>query len=372
MLKIALKFILYDKPKSIGALAGTIISIFLIGQNIGIFIFLTNSMSALVRNNADYIWVVDSKTTNVNSLSLLDTRLGHELESIKGVKKAYPLVVAGGSARFPNGKSAALTLIGSQAPAFAGGPWNVFIGQKGLLLQEGAIFTDFFDSKTLGDVALGDYFEINGKKVFVAGQTRGVRSFGGVYAFTTVERARYLGKVSPYKANAFLIEWNPSIQPDEITARINSGIAGVRAWESKEFTYQTILTVVKSSGIAISFGTIILFALIAGLVIIGLTLYSAAIDRIRDYGTLKAIGATNRYIRRLILTQALVFGLAGFVIGYLFIQGFRVGIANAGTIFSYPWWLQIIFFVLTLLISLGGSLFAIRRVASVEPAQVFR
>ena len=42
MLKTALQFIWYDKPKSIGALAGTILSVFLIGQQAGIFIFLTN------------------------------------------------------------------------------------------------------------------------------------------------------------------------------------------------------------------------------------------------------------------------------------------------------------------------------------------
>nr|MCU0354831.1 ABC transporter permease [Cytophagales bacterium] len=105
---------------------------------------------------------------------------------------------------------------------------------------------------------------------------------------------------------------------------------------------------------------------------IGLTLYSAAIDRIRDYGTLKAIGATNGYIRRLILTQALIFAVVGFAVGYAFIEGFRRGIANAGTFFDYPWWLRITFFLVTLLIAVSGSLFAIRRITSLEPAQVFR
>ncbi len=372
MFKTALKFILYDKPKSIGALAGTVISIFLIGQQSGIFIFLTNAMSSLVRNNPQYIWVVDSKTTNVNALSQLDVRLGRELESVRGVAKVYPMVVAGGSAKFANGKSSGVTLIGTQAPAFAGGPWNVFTGSKAQLVQEGAIFTDYFDNKALGESKMGDYFEINGKQVYIAGQTRGVRSFGGIYTFTTLERARYLGNVSPYKASAFLIEWDIKTPPETVIARINSGIPGVQAWTSQDFTKETILTVLKSSGIALSFGTLILFALISGFVIIGLTLYSAAIDRIKDYGTLKAIGATNGYIRRLILTQAFIFAVVGFVIGYAFIEGFRNGIANAGTIFTYPLWLRIGFFIITLFIALSGSLFAIRRITQLEPAQVFR
>ena len=123
---------------------------------------------------------------------------------------------------------------------------------------------------------------------------------------------------------------------------------------------------------ALSVGTLIIFAVLSGLVIIGLTLYSAAIDRLRDYGTLKAIGATNGYITRLILSQALLISMVGFAFGRLLVEGFRMGIAQAGTLFHFPPAVQIGFFLLTLIISLGGSLFAIRRINSLEPAQIFR
>lgn len=372
MFLTALKFIWYDKPKSIGALAGTLISVFLIGQQSGIFIFLTNAMGSIAKNNSQYIWVVDGKTTNANALSLLDMRLGREIESIKGVKKAYPIVVAGASAKFDNGTSSGLNLVGVQAPEFAGGPWNLPTQNPEVMLQEGAIITDFFDTKLLGGAKIGDYFEVNGKKVFIAAQTRGVRTFTGSIGFTTIERARYLGRISPNKASAFLIVREGNTTDEEVIARINASISGVRAWKGEDFTAQTIFTVLSTTGIAISIGTLLVFALISGFVIIGLTLYSAAIDRIKDYGTLKAIGATNGYIARLILTQAFIFALLGFAIGYFLMEGFRNGIANAGTIFEYPIWLRISFFVVTLVIAFGGSLFAIRRIASLEPAQVFR
>jgi putative ABC transport system permease protein len=372
MLLTALKFIWYDKPKSIGALAGTLISVFLIGQQSGIFIFLTNGMGTLVHNNSAYIWVVDSKTTNVNALSTIDMRLCREIESIKGVKKAYPLVVTGASAKFNNGKSAGMNIVGSQAPYFVGGPWAMDKGTKEDMLQEGAIITDFFDTKALGDVALGDNFEINNKKMFLAAQTKGVRGFGAVYGFTTIERARYLTKMSPNKASAFLIEKDSTATENEVIERINASITGIKAWKGEDFESATVATVLGSTGIAISIGTLLIFAVISGFVIIGLTLYSSATDRIKDYGTLKAIGATNGYIRRLILTQASVFAVVGFAIGYALMEGFRNGIANAGTIFEYPLWLKISFFFITLIIAFGGSLFAIQKITSVEPAQVFR
>ncbi len=85
----------FDKPKSFGALLGVVLSIFLIGQQSGIFIFLTGAMSALVDNTRTDLWVVDEYTTNVNAMGLLDARIGRELESIPGVRKAYPMIVAG-------------------------------------------------------------------------------------------------------------------------------------------------------------------------------------------------------------------------------------------------------------------------------------
>lgn len=373
MLRIAFKFIKYDKAKSFGALAGIIISVFLVGQQAGIFIFLTDAMKSLVANNSGYIWVTDETTTNANQLSPLDIRKGREIASLPGIEHVYPVVIATGGAKFANGTTGGLALIGSEAPNFVGGPWRLFTAQKNDMLPDGAILTDFYDAKALGGLKEGDYFEINGKKVYNAGLTRGVRGFGaGAYAFTTIERARYLTNFSPDKVSYYLVKWKPTASVDSVVNTINRSINGVRAWKADDLAQTTLKTVLATNGIAASFGSLITFAIISGLVIIGLTLYSSAIDRIKDYGTLKAIGATNRYISRLILTQALLFAIAGYLVGRLMVEGFRFGIAQSGTLFYFPIWFEYTLFLVTLFISLGGCLFAIRRITSLEPAQVFR
>lgn len=371
MLKTAIRFILYDKPKSFGALFGIVISTFLVGQNVGVFIFLTNAMQAIVKNNNQYIWVIDDKTVNANQLAALDMRYSRELKSIAGITDVYPVVISAGAAKFENGKTGGLTLIGTQAPEFAG-IWRLYTAKKTDLLPDGAVFTEFFDSKTLGDLKEGDYFEINGKKVYNAGLTRGVRGFGGIYGFTTIERARFLTNYSVNKANLFLIKWDKNSDKQQIIRNINQTLTGVKAWDADELALSTVKEVLRTNGIAASFGSLIGFAIISGFVIIGLTLYSAAIDRIKDYGTLKAIGATNGYITRLILTQAFIIAIFGYAIGRGMAEGFRKGIENSGTFFTYPNYVEAGFVFIILFISLGGSLFAIRRINSLEPAQVFR
>jgi putative ABC transport system permease protein len=373
MFKTALRFLIFDKAKSIGALAGVIISVFLIGQQVGLLFFFFDAMGALAINNQNYVWVTDNKTKNVNALSSLDMRVGRQLAGITGVDQVHPIVVTAGAAKFANGKSGGLTLIGVQYPEFAGGPWRLEATSKNVLLTEGAVVTDYFDRAGLGDVNVGDYFEINGKKVFLAANTKGVRSFAGTYAFTTIDRARYLGNFPTTQASAFLVKWKSGTSAAQVIANINaSPIFGIRAWEANELSQSSINELLGSSGIAFSLGSLIVFALIVGFVIIGLTLYSAAIDRIRDYGTLKAIGANNWYVRRLILTQAMLIAVVGFGLGYMLVLGFKQGIAQAGTLFEFPIWAPPGFLAITLFIAFFGAGFAIRRIVSLEPSAVFR
>jgi len=203
-------------------------------------------------------------------------------------------------------------------------------------------------------------------------ETRGARGFGAVYMFTTDTRARAWAGIPSTQASAFLVDVQDGAVPDEVASRINQTLYGVRAWTSKDLSRSTVKTILATSGIAFSVGTLIIFAFFAGMVIIGLTMYSTAVDRIRDYGTLKAIGARNRYIRQLIAIQALLFAFAGYALGVVLLEGFRAGIASSGVLFSYGPFTKVGFFVMTIVIALGGAVFAMRRISKVEPASVFR
>lgn len=374
MLRYAWQFMKYDKAKSLGIVIGIVISIFLIGQQTGIFLFLTGAMKALVTNSNADLWVVDNKTINVNALGKLDQRKLYELQSIEGVDKVYPVVVAGGTARFDDGTTAGVQVIGSEAPYTKIGlrPAKIVAGNLSNILEEGAVSADFYDRKTLGGAVQGTNFEINGKKAFIAIQTKGVRGFGGIFMFTTIEKARYFGALPNNTISALLVDTKPGVDPAIVRERINKNIFGVKAWRSEDFAGSTVNFLLGNSGIGFSIGSLIVFALIAGFFIIGLTMYSAALDRIKDYGTLKGIGATNGYITRLILLQAFLFALVGFLVGYALMEMFRKAIANAGTTFEYSPAIIGAFFLITLLISVGGAAFAIRRIVSLEPASVFR
>lgn len=375
MLKIAWRFIKYDKAKSIGVIVGILISTFLIGQQLGVFFFLSGLMGTLANDVKADIWVVDSKTDDVNQLGKLDIRNLHSVQSIEGVKEAFPLVISGAACNFENGTSGAITLLGvDEYHMEALIQKDKIIGGKISDLQlDGAISAEYFEKKNLGgNIDLRTNLEINGKRAFIVMQTKGFRGFGSSFCITTIERARFYANQPVTSISALLVNVKDPKEIDNVVARINASIFGVRAWTSPNLSSSSVKKILASSGIALSTGTLIIFALISGFFIIGLTMYSSALDRLKDYGTLKAIGAGNKYITRLILTQAMLFTIVGFIIGVGFLQGFRLGVANSGLIFSFSPLLLLIMFTTIGLISLGGASFALSRIRSVEPAAVFR
>jgi putative ABC transport system permease protein len=115
----------------------------------------------------------------------------------------------------------------------------------------------------------------------------------------------------------------------------------------------------------------VFFAVITGFAIVGLTLYSAVNDRLRDYGTVKAIGGNNGTIRKLILLQALIYSVIGFVIAFMLLVLFVQATKNALDIQLTPGLVAFLVAV-TLFISILGSLFAMRKITRLEPVQIFR
>ena len=371
MLKEAFKFMWYDKAKMFGILFGIILSVFLIGQQLGICFSLLNSTISLAKFNQNYIWVVSDKSQQVSDLPLLDMRIYRELMSITGVKKVNQLIVGGGSAKFSNGTKTNITMIGTQAPSYAGGPWNFAIGNLQDLLQEGAVITDSYDAILKKNIKMGDHFEYNGNRVVMVGQTKGAKGLGVAYGFTTVERARKLCKIPTTKASAFLVEWQDGAEIEQVIKAINKEIPGVKARDGETYTDESLKYFALNSGIVASFGLLVVFAIITGFAIVGLTMFSAVNDRIKDYGTIKAIGGTNAVIRKLILWQATIYSIVGFIVAYFLLFGF---VQATKTSLNIQVTLGLVIFLIgvTLFIAILGSLLAMRKITKLEPAAVFR
>lgn len=377
MLGLAWKFIRFDRAKSIGIITAIVISIFLIGQQVGLLLFLMELMGNL-SGNANVtdrdIWVIEAQTENVNTLNKIDQRYVQQLRSIPGLEQSYAVVIGSGEARFLDGKTAGVTLIGSDAPDFIIGPNARRIAQGNItdLTLPEAVSAEYYNAKSWEtDLYLNKPIEINGKSARIKLITKDAQAFGGNYIYTSLANARYYGNISPDKVSLISLRLSPGVSKDSTIAIINQLYPSLRAWDVEKLRQSTVKEVLMTSNMGMSFFTLVAFAMVSGFFIIGLTLYSSALDRVKDYGTLKAIGATNTFVNRLLVAQAFLYAVIGFAISFVLLFGFAQGVKGSGLDIDFN--LGFISFLLgiTLFISIGGSLFAVRKITKLEPASVF-
>jgi putative ABC transport system permease protein len=320
------------------------------------------------------IWIIEGQTNNANALNVIDQRLLQEIGSLPFIAQAEPVVVAPGQATFLDGKTAGITLVGSSAPAFIMGPVPSKIREGRLedLLQPYTVSAEHFSASSWNTTLnLGKPIEINGKSAQVKVITQNAQAFGASLMYTSLENARFLGNVSPSKISIIVALLKDESQKDHAIAQINSLYPNLKAWDIDKLQSSTVKEILITSNMGMSFGTLVLFAMISGFFIIGLTLYSSALDRIKDYGTLKAIGAKRGYVNRLIIAQAFLYALIGYVIAMFLLYGFKFGVANSGLAIDITIPFALFLLGITLLISVGGSLFAVRKISKLEPASVF-
>ena len=106
----------------------------------------------------------------------------------------------------------------------------------------------------------------------------------------------------------------------------------------------------------------------------GLTAYTAVADRMREYGVLKAVGAGDGRLARLVVGETLVRAGLGFIfgIGFSFAAAalimarwpqFNIRIGTAGLLQAGG---------LSLVMSLFAGLIPMRRLAQIDPLIVFK
>ena len=138
------------------------------------------------------------------------------------------------------------------------------------------------------------------------------------------------------------------------------------------FIYRTIAYWTIQTGIGMGFFVTALLGLIVGGAIVGQTVYANTMEHLREFGTLKALGARNRDIYQVIFTQVCINAVIGFAVGSTLIMLARSGIERAGvSLYLSPALFNIIFLVV-LSTCLLSAFFSVRKVRTLDPVTVFR
>jgi putative ABC transport system permease protein len=191
------------------------------------------------------------------------------------------------------------------------------------------------------------------------------------FAFLSAEDARSIFGLPGY-VNFLLVSVREGRDPGVTAAEIEAAVPGVEARTSEDFAGH--VGKVVNQGFLPVVGVLVGIGFVVGGAVIALTTYTATIEKSRDFGVLKALGASGPFVYRIVITQSLIVGILGFAAGAIaaslaaafirrgipeFITDLRV--TDAAVVFGAA-----------LLMSFLASYVPVRRINSIDPAMVFR
>jgi putative ABC transport system permease protein len=368
MLRFALRNLLQSKVRLVMATGGVALAIMLILALDAIFSGVEEQITAYIDHSGADIWVSQAGVRNMHmSSSALPSSVTARVQPVPGVERVTPVLYVSNMVE-ANDRRGLAYIIGLPPDATAGRPRRIAGGTA--LPGTGQVVIDRSIAGQLG-VTIGDPVSVLGREFTVAGLSEGLAALTNSVAFIAIEDFSQLRGNTPV-ISFVLVEIAAGESPSEVAARIEASVPGVTAMPRADFAREErrvvrdmatdVLTIMNTIGFVI------------GLAVMALTVYTATLSRRREYGVLKAIGATSGHLYRAVIAQALYSIVLGFLIGLAFtllVSALAPRIEPALALAITPASL-LKAGTISVVIAVLAAVLPIRQIAGLDPAQVFR
>lgn len=351
------------------SVAGIALSVFLIAFLISMYRGWDEKIGGFIESSEIDVWVAREGTTDfLNAASILPESTGNDLEALGDVRAWSPLIVRPMSAYTEGGEAIDASLIGYRIDPGLGRPPSIESGEDLPLISEAVI--DRSVSERYG-VEIGDSIVLVGETFRVVGISEG----GNLIFWQTVfidhaEAERILEQAG--FATFVVFDLANDDNADEFAAAVEEARPDLQAMTRAEFAAATRDRVLGELLPIIS--VIIVLAFIVGVAVAGLTIYTATVEKTREWGILKAVGFKNSFLYRVVMLQSVATGVLGFVVGAglaAFVGPFAADAAPQLVLLT-TWPDLLAIAVVTLLMAVFAAFIPIRRLGSIDPAHVFK
>jgi len=370
---LAQRNLFHDKVRLTVTLTGIVFAVVLIVVELGLFVGFTVTTSGLVdHSNAD-LWVTSKHVPYVELGVPFSERKLYQVRAVPGVAEAQKIVSRWSQWKRADGREESVQIVGINPDSVMEQPWNLVQGNVQDLKQPDAVIMDDMYKDKLAVHHLGEVFEVNGRRARVVGFTHGIRSFTtSPYVFTTFKRAQEYVKLPEDQTIFVLVKLVPGTSVEQVRRDILGSVQNVEVFTSHEFSRMTQIYWMFTTGAGVAVLLAALLGLVVGFVVVAQTIYATTMDHLREYGTLKAMGAPNSYVYKVIIKQAAMSAVMGYVLGMI-VSAFVVRASQSGgAAILLPLPMAIGMFFLTLAMCVGAALVSISKVTSLDPAMVFK
>ena len=373
ILTLAMRNLFHDRIRLIVTLVGILFSIVLVAVQLGLYLGAKRMIVDMIDNARGELWITTFGAKSFEEGGIILTpRERHSALAASGVKAVIPLVVSFAEWRKPEGGSTNAVLVGTDPEDGGLAPWNVVEGQASAMSAPDAVLVDRSYLQDLGITGIGDTAQIEQGRVRVRALTDGIRSFTmAPYVFTTLNRARALLGMPSESSSFFLVQLQPGADLETVRADLKSRLNGTEVLAKAEFRQRSLDQWLFSTGAGVALIGGAILGLIVGVVIVAQTLYSSTKDHLNEFATLRALGSSSGYIIKVILAQAALSAVIGYILGMALSM---VVVAFSGQtalpILMTPG-LAMFLFAITLGMCAISAVSAIVKVTKIDPAMVF-
>lgn len=416
MASIARKNLLEDIPRFLVAQAGIMFAVSLVTIQTGILNGFTRSTSLLIDNSTADLWVASEKIVYFEVTDPLIANHLDQVRQVPGVSQAEPLIIGSGRWYPPQGDSSPLRIIGFNPQSSLFQPGTPIQGNFSDVQEPYGVMVDKVRLPSLEVSEIGAIARIDSLPTRVVAITEGTQSIvASTFLFTSIENANtYINAGFKSKLDCrveaggdlkctSVYEKKPSTLPqtlenapapkpldltDPITyvlvkaqpdtdiftlqQRLEDTIPGIRVFTTAQMSHQTRTYWQSRTSLGLVLGLGAVVGVVVGIVVVAQILYSSVSDHIKEFGTLKAMGAPDRVIYGIIVEQALWMAILGYIPGLLLCWGVSLWIVEQGIIILITPGSALTVLGITVLMCVSSAFFAIQKVTRIDPAIVFK
>ena len=374
MFYVALRILLYDKVRSLITLLGVVFAVGLIFNQLGIFLGLMETSSVIVDHTPGDIWVTSKNSKNFDFSQPFPEYLYDHVASDNDIQWAEKLIVTWAIIKQKEGGTEQVELIGFNPDTRIGGPWEMKKGNLRDLKNGNFAIVDESAMKRLGNISVGEYRDILFRRIQIVGISSGAKSFTTApLVFMSYKLVQRISDwVGPDNTVFIVAKVKPGANVDHVKERLKGHLKGVDVYSKGDFSFKTRKYWAVETGVGFSFLLTIVISFLVGMLIVGQTIYNSTMEHIKEFGTLKALGATNREIYKIIFSQAMINALAGYIVS-LIITTVSVKMYEAGgMVMVVRGWVNLLVLGLTLFMCFASAFVSVRRIKRIDPAILFR
>lgn len=371
-MKLAWRNIIHDQARFSVTVLGVCFAVFLMIFQGSLLAGFLRAASRLIDASDSDIWITSRGVQAFEFGTILESRVRELAAGVPGVVQIGRVCMAFAVYRTPSGTQQVVALVGADPNVGKRFPVPNKPEWTGETSPE-AVLYDVSDRKQMDVTSLPEEVEINRHRASIEREIEGYGAFLGVpFLFTSYRNAtRYMGFGSD-DAMYILLRVGDGYPVSAVQQDLRKRLPEVDVLTRNEFARKSRMYWTVKTGAGGAILTAAVLAFLIGLVVVSQTIYANTMENIEEYATLKALGASQTFVARIVICQALICGVLGSILGLL---ASIPSIVFAKSLIPWiyaPWWLPPVMVLPSLFMCSLASIASVRTALTVEPGRVFR